>query len=58
MEAQSSDDAVAQTKQSATPTLVASSEALTMDGDKKRMLEICDKLSLKDRSKMLSMCEE
>lgn len=58
MEAQSSDDAVAQTKQSPTPTHVAPSEAFTMDDDKKRMLEICDKLSPKDRSKMLSICEE
>lgn len=58
MEAQSSDDAIAQTKQSPTPTHVAPIEALTIDDDKKRMLEICDKLSLKDRSKMLNMCEK
>jgi hypothetical protein len=58
MEAQSSGDAAAQTRQSPTPTHVAPCEALTMDDDKKRMLEICDKLSPKDRSKMLSICEE
>ena len=58
MEVQSSDDAVAQTKQSPTPTHIAPSEALVMDDDTKRMLEICTKLSPKNRSKMLSMCEE
>ncbi|OSS49470.1 hypothetical protein B5807_05475 [Epicoccum nigrum] len=58
MEALPSDDAVARTEQSPSHTQPAPSQALVMDDDTKRMVEICTKLSPKNRSKMLSICED